>query len=284
MNNPCPHESAPPQVSVCIPTYRGEKHLAATIDSVLMQTFADFELLIVDDNSPDETESVVSHFSDKRIRYLRNPVNLGPEGNWNRCLEESRGRYFKLLPQDDTLIADALDRQVQVLEKDNSERIALVFGSRRIIDSDGRVMATRGYPGGKDGGIDAITLVRRCVRYGTNLIGEPGTVLFRKSLADKVGMFDASIPYIIDLDYWARLLAFGKAHYLSHPVATFRVSPGSWSVAIGTRQSDQYQSFMSKLSKQGHWDIRPMDILAGNAMARLNNLMRLVFYKVALRG
>lgn len=272
-----------PCVSVCIPTYRGSAHLAATIDSVLEQTHADFELLIIDDNSPDETPQVVARYTDNRIRYLRNPSNLGPEGNWNRCLDEARGKYFKLLPQDDTLFPDAIERQVGVLESDQEERIALVFGSRKIINAQGKVMAARGYPGGRDGELDAGSLIRRCVLYGTNLIGEPGSVLLRRSLAEQIGAFDASVPYIIDLDYWTRLLAHGNAYYLLNPVSTFRVSPGSWSVAIGTRQSDEYRRFIAKMSEQGRWNLTLIDVLVGNVMARLNNLMRLIFYKVALR-
>lgn len=277
------YSSKLPRVSVCVPTYRGACHLASTIESVLSQSLGDFELLIIDDNSPDETPQVVADFKDKRIRYLRNLSNLGPEGNWNRCLQEARGEYFKLLPQDDTLMPDTLERQVEILELDTDERIALVFGSRVIIDAKGEVLATRGYPGGRDGEIDAVTLVRRCVRFGTNLIGEPGSVLFRRSLSVRAGAFDANIPYIIDLDYWVRLLTHGSAYYMERPVSTFRVSSGSWSVAIGSRQSAEYIRFITKLSKQTLWGIGLVDVLSGKAMALLNNMLRLVFYKLALR-
>src|SRR5690242_10061173 len=135
-----------PSVSICIPTYRGTAHLGAAIDSVLAQTYRDFELLIIDDNSPDDTAHLVARYDDPRIRYLRNTSNLGPEGNWNRCLAEARGKYFKLLPHDDLLTPNCLERQVSVLEDDASERLAFVFCARRIIDSRGRWIGTRGYP------------------------------------------------------------------------------------------------------------------------------------------
>lgn len=275
--------SSPPLVSVCIPTYRGATLLGATIESVLAQSLTDFELIIIDDNSPDNTAEIVGGFVDRRIRYLRNPKNLGPQRNWNRCLEEASGHYFKLLPQDDTLYPDTLARQVEVLEKDAENAVALVFGVRRIIDAAGKVLATRGYPGGREGRIDAETVVRRCVRRGTNLIGEPGSVLFRRSLASKVGQFDASIPYIVDLDYWVRLLEHGSAHYLATPVATFRVSPGSWSVAIGSSQSEEVRRFIARLDQNPRWHLGRLDVLSGGWMARINNLMRLVFYRLVLR-
>ena len=83
---------ANPLVSVCIPTYKGAAFLGAALDSVLHQTYPHFEIWVLDDNSPDNTASVVANYSDSRVRYMRNPNNLGPEGNWNRCLGMYRTR------------------------------------------------------------------------------------------------------------------------------------------------------------------------------------------------
>lgn len=271
-----------PRVSVCVPTYRGATHLGATIDSVLAQTFTDFELVIVDDRSPDGTAALVARYTDPRIRYLRNERNLGPEGNWNRCLDEARGTYFKLLPQDDILYPDTLARQVEVLERDTANELALVFGARHITDAAGRTLATRGCPGASEGRVDARWLIRRCVRYGTNLIGEPGSVLMRRDQALRGGPFDGSLGYVIDLDYWARLLAQGDAWYLEQPVSTFRVSGGSWSVAIGSKQGDEYKQFIERLAAQSQWGIRWYDALVGEVMAKINTVLRLVFYRFVL--
>ena len=274
--------SPSPRVSICIPTYRGAAHLAATIESVLGQTFTDFELVIVDDRSPDDTEAIITRYTDPRIRYLKNERNLGPEGNWNRCLEEARGALFKLLPQDDVIYPDTLARQVSVFERDPTQKLALVFGARNITDASGRIVTTRGCPGVAEGRIDAATLVRRCIRRGTNLIGEPGSVLVRKTLADRVGRFDGSLGYVIDLDYWIRLLAHGDAYYLANAVSSFRVSGGSWSVAIGSRQSDEYRRFIARVAAQPMWEMSAVDVRAGGVMARVNNVLRLVFYRWVL--
>ncbi|MEO8026049.1 MAG: glycosyltransferase [Bryobacteraceae bacterium] len=271
-----------PIVSVCIPTYRGATFVGQAIESVLGQTFGEFELLVVDDNSPDETASVVSGYRDSRIRLLRNMRNLGPEGNWNRCLDEARGRYFKLLPQDDVLAPECLARQAAVLEADAHQQIALVFCARNILDPGGRVLLRRGIPGRHSGTIPAGVVIRRCLRRGTNLIGEPGGVLFRMSLAKQVGGFDADAPYLIDLDYWARLLCHGDAHYFPEPLASFRVSNESWSVAIGNKQTADFGRFMSKTARIPAFAIGPFDILAGRAMARLNTYLRLILYRFVL--
>ncbi len=274
---------SPPTVSVCIPTYKGAKYLGWTIKSVLNQGFSDFELLIVDDNSPDETTALVAQFQDARIRFLQNPENLGAEGNWNRCLAEAKGRYFKLLPQDDLLAPDCLQQQVAVLDQDEEQRIALVCCARSIIDPQGRIIMRRGYPGGRQGLIDGTTLRRHCLRYAANLIGEPGSVLFRQDLARETGLFNGSLPYVIDLDYWFRLLLRGDAYYLPQTLASFRVSLGSWSVAIGTRQNLEFRRFIAKIAQDPAFHTTWFDVLIGNTSARLNSRLRTLLYRLILQ-
>ena len=255
-------------------------HLGAAIASVLAQTWSDFELLIIDDNSPDYTDEVVASFSDPRIRYLKNPNNLGPEGNWNRCLDEARGRYFKLLPQDDLIAPTCLQQQVAVLEADREHKVALVFCARTILDAHNRTVMVRGYAKRRSGVVDARSLVRQCVRRGTNVIGEPGSVLFRRDSVARAGRFDASIPYVLDLDYWVRLLCIGDAYYVAEPLASFRVSVGSWSVRIGSRQSLEYQEFIRKVAADPRFTTSTPDIVRGRVMAKVNALLRAVLYRV----
>lgn len=275
-------KTAAPTVSVCIPTYRGAAHIGAAIESVLAQSYTDFELIVIDDNSPDDTAAIVQGYLDPRIRFLQNPGNLGPQGNWNRCLNEACGKYFKLLPQDDLLAPDCLAKQVAILDQDDAQRIALVYCARTIVDAQDRPLMVRGYSGGRTGVINAQNLIRHCLRRGTNLIGEPGSVLFRRQLANSVGLFDASIPYVLDLDYWFRLLLKGDSYYLPEALASFRVSRGSWSVAIGSKQSIDYRRFIGKIASDPDFSVRRIDILMGSIMAELNNYMRLVFYRFIL--
>ena len=272
-------EISAPIVSVCIPAYRGAAHIAAAIESVLRQSFTDFELVIIDDNSTDDTAAIVQRYHDSRIRFLRNPENIGPQENWNKCLNESRGKYFKLLPQDDLLGPDCLKNQIAVLDQDGAQGLALVFCARTIVDARDRPIMQRAYSGRASGVIAAQLLIRDCMRRGTNLIGEPGSVMFRRHCAITVGPFDASIPYVLDLDYWFRLLLQGDAYYLSEPLASFRISRGSWSVAIGARQSIDYRRFIRKISMNPQFSSRYIDVLSGNIMAEINNFMRLVFYR-----
>lgn len=272
-----------PRISVCIPTYLGEATIGVAIKSVLTQSLPDFELIVIDDGSPDGTRSIVEGFSDARVVYLRNEINLGPQGNWNRCLEVARGEYFKLLPHDDLLHPQCLERQAAILDRDLDQRIALVFSAREVLDPNGRVLTRRGYPGRGDGAIPGNSVMRSCVRRGTNLLGEPGAVMFRKSLADRVGPFDATDPYVIDLDYWFRLLAHGDAYYLADTLASFRISRSSWSVAIGNGQSSDFRNFVKRFTLLNALQATPLDQFCGRFTPFLNKLARMLFYRLYLR-
>lgn len=273
--------SAAPRVSVCIPTYKGAGTIGAAIRSVLAQTFGDFELIVIDDASPDDTVAVTSAFRDPRLRLEVNPRNLGPQSNWNRCLDLARGDFVKLLPHDDLLHPECLQRQVQVLADDHDRLIALACSARDVIGPGGRVLLrARGFPGRPQGPIPRSDVVRHCIRRGTNLIGEPGAVMFRRELAQRVGGFDMRFPYVIDLDYWLRLLQHGQAWYCPQALASFRVWQGSWSVAIGLRQAADFRGLMQDVEAQGPASTTALDRALGRLTPTLNSVARQVFYRL----
>ncbi|WP_404711975.1 glycosyltransferase family 2 protein [Sphingomonas sp. MMS24-J13] len=272
-----------PTVSILIPTYNGARHIEAAIASVLSQQGVDFEIIVADDHSRDNTADIVAAVADPRIRLVRNAANLGAEANWNAALALATGTYVKLLPQDDLILPGALARQVAVLEADRDSAIALAFSARIILDTHGKRLMTRGYGPNASGRIPAATLARACVRRGTNVIGEPGAVLFRRALAERIGGFDARQPYVVDLDYWLRLLAHGDAWYSADPVSAFRVSSGSWSVRIGASQARQYGAFLDRMGRAGLVPTTRRDVAIGKLNALASNLARLIFYKVVAR-
>src|SRR3974377_1497390 len=99
-----------PLISICIPCYNGEGFIARTLESVLTQTFGDFEVLIADNKSTDSTISVIRTYPDPRIKVVQNESNLGLERNWNKVLSMASGRYVKLLCADDLLYPECLSR------------------------------------------------------------------------------------------------------------------------------------------------------------------------------
>ena len=126
-----------PRVSIGLPVYNGDNYLAETLDSILAQTFTDFELIISDNGSTDRTEAICRRYAaqDHRVRYVRNPSNLGAARNYNRAFELARGEYFKWNGHDDPLAPLFLERCVEVLDRDPA--IVLCFARNRAIDEHG---------------------------------------------------------------------------------------------------------------------------------------------------
>jgi glycosyltransferase involved in cell wall biosynthesis len=270
-----------PLVSICIPVYNGEKFLHRAINSTLNQTYTNTEIIIIDDRSTDNSWSIIKTFDDKRIVAVRNDSNLGPEGNWNKALAASSGKYVKLFHQDDLLAEDCLATQVRSLETHNDA--VLAFCRRRIIGPQDQHYFSRG-PHIKSGVIEGNALIRSCLATGSNLIGEPSAVLFRRSTVDLVGFFSARFPYLIDLDYWVRLLQHGSAFYSSEALASFRVSPQQWSVAIGSRQSTDFIQFISTHTAYSRYRRNAFLMLQAKCRIHGNGLVRTLFYLLFLRS
>lgn len=271
-----------PLVTIAIPVYCGSRYLEKTIDSVFFQTYPNIEIVIVDDHSTDNSEKIILKYNDSRIRYFRHEKNMGAAASWNHCLSEARGIYFKLLPQDDMLFNDTIMRQVQVLEEDKEQYIALTFGSRVIVDQHGRLLLKKKLNGNFDRHFSGRDLIRLCVRRGTNMIGEPGTGLVRTATARNAGGYDDSLPYLVDLDHWLKILKYGDALYLKDPVNEFRVSVNAWSSKLVRQQFLDFSKFLDKIEKNSHFPISHIDILIGKTLAFSQNLLRAIFYKYLL--
>jgi len=266
-----------PVVSVCIPLYNGVEYVRETIESVLSQTFSNWELIITDDGSDDGSDFVISSFVDPRIRYLKNPRQLGVEGNWNRCVNEGRGIYRKLLCHDDRLHPDCLARQVAILEQPGHESISLVSSARRIVSPVGNSILTRRWKN-RNQMVTGRKAIRQIARSGTNLIGEPGAVLFRASDWEELNGFSARYPYVIDLDFWFRLLERGDCFYLADPLCDFRVSAKSWSFQLANQQSRQFSGLIHETARAEGLLISAADCLLGDCKAKAGAFLRHLIY------
>jgi glycosyltransferase involved in cell wall biosynthesis len=212
-----------PRVSVCIPTYNQVRFLQETLDSVICQSYTDFEVLVMDDCSVDRTGEIAREYAarDSRIRFLANPANLGMVPNWNRCMEMARGRYIKFLFGDDLLTStDTLGRMVEILDKECD--VSLVASARIVINEKSRVLETvAGFPDGVR--IPGKELIKLCLDnffYQHNRIGEPSTVMFRKAAAGRG--FDPRYRQLVDLEMWFHLLEHGAFAYVGEPLCAFR--------------------------------------------------------------
>ncbi len=280
--SPPPSAGAEPLVSVCIPVYNCEQYLAQAIDSVLTQTYGNFELIIGDNCSTDGTAAIIAQCQDPRVRAVRHESNLGLVGNWNRLMSLVRGKYVKFLCADDFLYPDCLAVQTAILEDPRNQAVAMAFCRRDIVDGRGKRRFTWGFSG-RQGRWPGVDIIRKSIRHGTNIVGEPGSVLFRAELLPQVGEFSATASWLVDLDFWSRLLVLGEGYAISRPLCAFRVSPVSWSTQFWRRQVGDFGNFMAVLRKEPKFHVSRLDCLLGGTMARLANLMRLFLYKFVLR-
>lgn len=201
-----------PKVSVLIPTYNYAHILDETIKSVLDQTFQDFELIVVDDGSKDNTDEVMEKYkTDPRITYLRNEKNLGLVDNWNKCLDLAKGEYIKYLCADDRFKPTILEKFVAVM--DAYPKVSLVTCNKEIF--------------GKSSVIVELPLTHyqdgyKVIKHTLNnfgWLGEPTCLMFRRSDVAKVGKFKKGLVWLPDWEMWLRLLTVGDCYLVPEDLA-----------------------------------------------------------------
>lgn len=204
-----------PKVSVLIPTYNYANFLDEAIESVLAQTFTDFELIIVDNCSTDNTSEVVKKYlADKRISFYINETNLGLVGNWNKCLEYARGEYVKFLCADDKFYPQLLEKFVAVMEQYGGVSIVTSyseqFGSRNFC----RISPFKGYANSQ--------LVRQNLLGVWNNLRNPSCVMFRMADVKKTGKFNPQLLQLTDREYYMRILTLGDCYVIPEPLSCVR--------------------------------------------------------------
>jgi glycosyltransferase involved in cell wall biosynthesis len=215
-----------PLVSVLIPTYEYARFLPEAIESVLQQDFEDFELIIADDASTDDTAEVCKVYAqrDSRICFVRHEKNLGMVENWNWCLRKARGKYIKFLLADDRLNHPlALRRMVGILEK--HPEVSLITSCRLIINEQSAPVCLKNGLGRKEKIFSKERILRRCfsLEGHSNLIGEPSAALFRRDQA--LRGFHGDYRQLVDFEMWLHLLQYGDLYYIGEPLCCFRRHP-----------------------------------------------------------
>lgn len=149
-------EKMKPLVSVIMPAYNGEKYIQEAIDSVLEQTYENWELIIIEDASADHSMEIIKRYQDKRIRLFCNEQNKGIAESTNRGIQESRGKYIALLDDDDIAEKDRFTLQVNYLE--THSEIDILGGRTTVIDTSGKVIDYSGIPRNNPKYIKAVLL------------------------------------------------------------------------------------------------------------------------------
>ena len=221
-----------PRVSICLPVYNGGAWLEQAIGSALAQSFDDFELIVSDNASTDDTFARAAAFRDPRIRLVRSDRNMGPTYNVNRCIELARAPLVKFLHADDELYPRCLEALVPVV--DESPRVGLVFSPRDVVlDEPTEEEASTWYeryhtlhePLGELARVTSgRSVFRRWLELGVhdNLIGEPSAVLVRRECFERLGLFDLRLRVSTDIEMWLRILLHYDLGFVPEPLCAYR--------------------------------------------------------------
>lgn len=208
-----------PQVSVLVPTYNRSAFLKLTLESVFQQTFTDFEIVVVDNCSTDNTTQVVAAFDDSRIVYVRNEVNIGAVNNYNKALRLARGKYIYLFSDDDVML-DVNNLQLKIDILDSHPNVGVVHSDYDVINVageriGGNAIATT--PMWKK--IAAAPLLKGAAAYpilyeGTNFVSMTSALLRASVLQDNHLEFNNQLRYFIDWCLWLHLSLFCDFYYI----------------------------------------------------------------------
>jgi len=202
------------KVDVIIPTYNRAEFLQAAIGSVLNQSLDDLTLLVVDDASKDDTQAVVKALDDKRIKYICHTENRAEAVARNTGLSNGNAEFVAFLDDDDEWLPEKLRLTVDLLENSPS-KVGGVYSGLFIIDKVTGV--THGCKLAERRGDIYLDMVRR------NVVFTPSTVLLRRECFEKVGLFDESIPWMLDYDMWIRISREYHFECIKEPLVKYHV-------------------------------------------------------------
>jgi glycosyltransferase involved in cell wall biosynthesis len=207
-----------PLVSVGIPAFNGEKYLSEAIQSVLNQNYENFELIVVDDASQDQTLKIARSFKDVRIRTFANSNRLGLVKNWNECLKNARGDFFCILGQDDVMEADNLREKVASMLETPSA--GMVYSKVLEIDecgTDFRYFEQRN---------ENVSKVEKGRAFFERIFREnfvcSSSVVIRRACLERIGGFDARLNFACDWEMWMRISLHSDVIYSAAPLTRVR--------------------------------------------------------------
>ena len=222
-------ESSIPKVSVILPVYNAERYIKECIESILNQSFTDFELLIINDGSTDSSEKEIQSIKDFRIRYFLNDTNLGLIKTLNKAIELSKGKYIARMDADDICSPNRLEKQVNFLELHHE---VIICGSwAKVIDESGVTT-------GRIKRIDTNELIRANMLFTTPFLHP--TVMIRKEVLE-TNKYDENAKHCEDLELWVRLSQDPnyKFHNLPEYLLNYRIHATNVSVLHSDFQTDK---------------------------------------------
>lgn len=206
-------QDAIPTVSVIIPTYNRATLLCDAINSVFAQSYTNFELIVIDDGSTDNTDAIINSFQDDRLVYVRQENN-GRSAARNKALSMASGRYIAFLDSDDLYLPDKLERQVNYMATHPS--IGMLYTSAQCINEHGEQLKGHVYLASAEGHI------YKDVAFFQPVTITLPTVMVRKEVFDSVGFFDEGMDRFEDTDMWRRIAKKCIIGIISEPTCLLR--------------------------------------------------------------
>jgi len=244
-----------PKVSIIIPTYNREKFIIETIQSVLNQTVKDLEIIIVDDGSTDNTKDIVKKLieKDNRIKYFYQENCGRPAVPRNFGFKNSIGEYVAFLDSDDIWFPEKVEEQIKLFEKDKNGKLGFVDCGHIIIDENGTEMkkhynfhSYRGY------------IFQEFLR--DNLILTPGSILIKRSVLNKLGLFDERFKFMDDWDMWLKISKYYNFDSVDENLFKYRVHKNSVTVGLPRKNKQQEVLYIFEKNESDYYKYFPKKI------------------------
>jgi glycosyltransferase involved in cell wall biosynthesis len=263
------------EILVFVPTYNSEKYLRECLDSVLHQTFQDWECVISDDASTDRSVEIAREYEkkDSRFRVLTHEKNVGAANNWNRAKEDNKSFATKILCADDYLMLDALKEQLDTLKRNET---AIVFSERYIVFPTGKKLHPRLPKYASN--ISFNDAFKYYINLGRNIFGEPVTALFRTDLFVKSEGFYPKFEYSLDTSGYMAISRGQDVTFDNYVVGAFRVSKSQWSHQLRGKQFSHIFDFIDHLVQVEGIQVSKKEIFIGKIKVMGANLLRVVLY------
>lgn len=216
-----------PSLTVLMPVYNAGPHIREAIESILAQTHADFELLIIDDGSKDDSAATISSYTDARIRFVRNEQNLGLIATLNKGLAEANGELIARMDQDDIALPERLALQLAAFRR---EPDLIALGTSLTL------MNVRGKTVGELPVLTGHEQIKRALAV-TNPFAHP-SMMFKRAAALEVGGYHKEAYATEDYDLWTRLSDLGPVANLKERLLRYRLNPKGMSISLRTAQRE----------------------------------------------
>lgn len=236
-------------ISVLMPAYNAEKYIAESVESVLMQDYENFELLIADDGSIDATVDIIQQFKDSRIRLIQNEKNIGLTRTLNKLLDLAKGEYIARLDSDDIAIPGRFRSQIESMESDAD---LVLLGANAIFIDESSAVINNGRPYISPERDLSDVAIRWLMLFPENYFIHSSVMLRATVLKDNGLRYDLT-QRAEDVDMWARVAEFGKMKILSKPLVKYRILDGSFTS----------KNWKLQLKSARYWAQKKREVLLG---------------------